>query len=114
MSEPGYHDALRVLCDDAGVDLHRVLTAACEPLPAWDPVVYLADFAFQVLFPLAAGVAGQDVAGTMAGRAFTTGQPVTSPRDGSVRVWVPVVEHNADRGAGSLGPGCRRTGAGTG
>ena len=66
MSEPGYDDALRVLCDDAGVDLHRVLTAACEPLPTWDPVVYLADFAFQVLFPLAAGVAGQDVAGTMA------------------------------------------------
>jgi hypothetical protein len=74
-----------------------VLTAACEPLPAWDPVVYLADFAFQVLFPLGADVAGQDVAGqdvagTMAGRAFTTGQPVATPRDGSVRVWVPVVE----------------------
>ena len=98
MSEPGYHDALRVLCDHAGVDLHRVLTAACEPLPAWDPVVYLADFAFQVLVPLAVGVAGQDVAGTMAGRAFTTGQPVTSPRDGSVRVWVPVVEQTTRTG----------------
>jgi hypothetical protein len=98
MSEPGYHDALRVLCDDAGVDLHRVLTAACTPLPAWDPVVYLADFAFQVLFPLAADVAGQDVAGTMAGRAFTTGQPVTSPREGSVRVWVPVVEQTTRTG----------------
>ena len=92
MNEPGYDDAFRVLCDDAGVDLHRVLTAACEPLPAWDPVVYLADYALQVLVPLAADVAGQDVAGTMAGRAFTTGQPVTSPRGGSVRVWVPVVE----------------------
>jgi Stage II sporulation protein E (SpoIIE) len=98
MSEPGYHDALRVLCDDVGVDLYRVLTAACEPLPAWDPVVYLADFAFQVLLPLAADVAGQDVAGTMAGRAFTTGQPVTSPRDGSVRVWVPVVEQTTRTG----------------
>ena len=98
MSEPGYHDALRVLCDDAGVDLHRVLTAACERLPAWDPVVYLADFAFQVLVPLAADVAGQDVAGTMAGRAFTTGQPVASPRDGSVRVWVPVVEQTTRTG----------------
>ena len=98
MSKPGYHDALRVLGDDAGVDLHRVLTAACEPLPAWDPVVYLADFAFQVLLPLAAGVAEQDVAGTMAGRAFTTGQPVISPRDGSVRVWVPVVEQTTRTG----------------
>ena len=98
MSESGYHDALRVLCDDAGVDLHRVLTAACEPLSAWDPVVYLADFTFQVLVPLAADVAGQDVAGTMAGRAFTTGQPVATPRDGSVRVWVPVVEQTARTG----------------
>jgi Stage II sporulation protein E (SpoIIE) len=98
MSEPGYHDALRVLCDDAGVDLHRVLTAVCKPLPAWDPVVYLADFAFETLFPLAADVAGQDVAGTMAGRAFTTGEPVTSPREGSVRVWVPVVEQTTRTG----------------
>ncbi len=98
MNEPGYHDALRVLCRDAGGDLHRVLAAACEPVPAWDPVVYLADFAHQVLFPLAAGVAEQDVAGTMAGRAFTTGQPVTSQRDGSVRVWVPVVEQTTRTG----------------
>ncbi len=98
MSEPGYHDALGVLCRDAGGDPHRVLTAACEPVPAWDPVVYLADFAHQVLFPLAADVAEQDVAGTMAGRAFTTGQPVTSQRDGSVRVWVPVVEQTTRTG----------------
>jgi hypothetical protein len=92
MSEPGYHDALRILCHEAGADLHRVLAAACEPVPAWDPVVYLADFACELLFPLDAGAAEQEMAGTMAGRAFTTGQPVTSDRDGSVRVWVPVVE----------------------
>ena len=98
MNEPGYHDALRVLRHDAGGDPHRVLAAACEPVPAWDPVVYLADFAHQVLFPLAADVAEQDVAGTMAGRAFTTGQPVTSQRDGSVRVWVPVVEQTTRTG----------------
>ena len=67
-------EALRILCQDAGGDLHRVLAAACEPVPAWDPVVYLADFARQVLFPLAAGVAEEDVEGTMAGRAFATGQ----------------------------------------
>ena len=98
MSEPGYHDALRVLCHDAGGDVRRVLAAACEPVPAWDPVVYLADFAHKMLFPLAVGVAGQDVAGTMAGRAFTTGQPVISQRDGSVRVWVPVVEQTTRTG----------------
>jgi hypothetical protein len=74
MSEPGYHDALRILCQDAGAGLHRVLAAACEPVPGRDPVVYLADFAYRVLVPLAAGAAGQEVAGTMAGRAFTTGR----------------------------------------
>ena len=98
MSEPGYHDALGVLCRDAGGDPHRVLAAACEPVPAWDPVVYLADFAHQVLCPLAAGAAEQEVAGTMAGRAFTTGQPVTSVLDGPVRVWVPVVEQTTRTG----------------
>jgi Stage II sporulation protein E (SpoIIE) len=98
MSEPGYHDALRALRHDVGGDLNRVLTAACEPLPAWDPVVYLADFACRVLLPLTAGAAEQQVAGTMAGRAFTTGQPVTSGRDGSVRVWVPVVEQTTRTG----------------
>ena len=67
-------------------------------MPAWDPVVYLADFAHRVLFPLAADVAEEQVAGTMAGRAFTTGQPVTSARDGSARVWVPVVEQTTRTG----------------
>jgi Stage II sporulation protein E (SpoIIE) len=98
MGEPGYHDALGVLCHDVGGDLHRVLAAACEPMPAWDPVVYLPDFGHQMLFPLAADAAEQEVAGTMAGRAFTTGQPVTSQRDGSVRVWVPVVEQTTRTG----------------
>jgi serine phosphatase RsbU (regulator of sigma subunit) len=98
MSEPGYHDALRLLCQDAGADLHRVLAAACEPMLARDPVVYLADFASQVLVPLAAGAAEQEVAGTMAGRAFTTGQPVTGDQDGLVRVWVPVVEQTTRTG----------------
>jgi hypothetical protein len=98
MGEPGYQDALGVLCDDVGGDLHRVLAVACEPMPAWDPVVYLADFGHQMLFPLAADATEQEVAGTMAGRAFTTGQPVTSQRDGSVRVWVPVVEQTTRTG----------------
>jgi hypothetical protein len=99
MRMPGYPEALRVLSEDAGGDIHRVLAAACEPLPAWDPVVYLADFAHLMLFPLAAGMAGQEVEGTLAGRAFTTGQPVISERDGSVRVWVPVVEQTTRTGA---------------
>ena len=62
-----------------------------------DPVVYLADFACQVLVPLAAGVAEQEVAGTMAGRASPPAT-VTSVRDGPVRVWVPVVEQTTRTG----------------
>jgi serine phosphatase RsbU (regulator of sigma subunit) len=95
---PGYSEALRVLRRGADADLHRILTVAGEPVPAWDPVVYLAGFSAEVLFPLSAGVAEEDVAGTMAGRAFTSGQPVTSERDGAVRVWVPVVEQTTRTG----------------
>src|SRR5690348_5379432 len=98
MSEPGYHDALRILCHDVAGGLHHALVAACKSAPAWDPVVYLADFAHQVLFPLAGDAAEQEVAGSMAGRAFTTGQPVTSLGDGPVRVWVPVVEQTTRTG----------------
>ena len=98
MPVPGYPEALRVLYQDAGGDVHRVLAAVCEPFPAWDPVVYLVDFAHRVLFPLAVGVAEQEVEGTLAGRAFATGQPVTSERDGSVRVWVPIVEQTTRTG----------------
>ncbi|HEX6523074.1 MAG TPA: PP2C family protein-serine/threonine phosphatase [Streptosporangiaceae bacterium] len=98
MGVPGFGEALRVLCRDAGGDVHRVLAEACGPVPAWDPMVYLADFSRQVLVPLAAGAGEEEVAGTLAGRAFITGQPVSSPRDGGVRVWVPVLEQTARTG----------------
>jgi Stage II sporulation protein E (SpoIIE) len=98
MREPGYPGALRALREAAGGDLHQVLATACEPVPAWDPVVYLADFSGRVLLPLTAGMAEEAVAGSMAGRAFTTGQPVTSERDGAVRAWVPVTEQASRTG----------------
>src|SRR5258708_36103118 len=98
MREPGYSDALRVLRDAAGGDLQHVIAATCEPVPVSDPVVYLGDFSGEVLIPLTAGVATEDVAGSMAGRAFSTGQPVTSERDGAVRVWVPVSEQASRTG----------------
>jgi phosphoserine phosphatase RsbU/P len=91
MRESGYPGALRALCQDAAVGLDQVLAAAGEHVPARDPVLYLADYARQVLLPLAGDVAAEDMAGTLAGRAFTTGQPVTSQGDGGVRVWVPVL-----------------------
>ena len=114
MSEPGYHDALRLLCQDAGADLHRVLAVACEPVPARDPVVYLADFAWQVLVPLATGAAEQEMTGTMAGRAVVE----LTTRTGVLAVTVP----HADRGRGTVRagqagrplPGRWRLGAGGG
>lgn len=91
MAEAGYSAALRVLRQDAAGGLHQVLAEAAERIPARDLVVYLADFGGQVLLPLAPGAGAEDVAGTLAGRAFTAGQPVTSQGDGAVRVWVPVL-----------------------
>lgn len=88
-----YTQALRALSRTATVDLDRLL-AAISP-PARDPVVYLADFSRQTLFPLSPGPPPENVAGTLAGRAYTTGATVTSPRDGEVRVWVPVTEQTA-------------------
>ena len=110
MAEFAYTEALRVLSGDASEDLGRLLGAACTP--ACDPVVYLADFSRQVLLPLTAGVPEEQVEGTLPGRAFTTGEPAVSARDGYARVWVPVLEQTArvgvlavslpDAGAGSV------------
>jgi serine/threonine protein phosphatase PrpC len=97
-SGTGYPEALLTLREGEGGDVHGVLALACETIPAWDPVVYLAGFSHQALFPLDPRVAEEDVAGTLAGRAFTTGQPVASERDGAVRVWVPVVEQTTRTG----------------
>jgi serine phosphatase RsbU (regulator of sigma subunit) len=98
MREPGYSAALRVLRDAAGGDIQQVITAACHPVPAWDPIVYLGDFSGEELFALAPGEATEDVAGSMAGRAFSTGQPVTSEREDGIRVWVPVSEQASRTG----------------
>jgi len=98
MREPGYSDALRVLRDAAGGDLQHVITAACRPVPAWDPVIYLGDFSGEELFPLTAADAIEEVAGSMPGRAFSTGLPVTSGRDDGIRVWVPVSEQASRTG----------------
>jgi serine phosphatase RsbU (regulator of sigma subunit) len=94
----GYLAALRLIGEGADVDIHQVLATACVPVPAWDPVVYLADLSRLVLSPLIRGVGNEDVAGTLAGRVFTTGQPVTSQRGDAIRVWVPVIEQTTRTG----------------
>jgi hypothetical protein len=94
MAEFGYTGALEVLSGRASVDLGRLLAAASGTGP--DPVVYLADFARQVLLPLAAGVPEEPVTGTLAGRVFSTGEPaVGAAGDGAALVWVPVLEQTA-------------------
>lgn len=65
---------------------------------ATDVVLYLVDFAQRTLEPLpdrrshAELPASEEVATTIAGRAFTTRQPVWVEREEGVRVWVPVIE----------------------
>ena len=60
---------------------------------------HLADFSRTALFPLALPLPAEEVAGTLAGRAFTTGQPVagSQEQDGQ-RVWVPVLDQTACTG----------------
>lgn len=94
MAEFGYTEALETLSRRASVDLGRLLAAVSGAGP--DPVVYLADFARQVLLPLNAGVPEEPVTGALAGRVFTTGQPaVGAASDGTALVWVPVLEQTA-------------------
>ncbi len=93
MAEFAYTRALQALAGHASVDVDRLLAASCTP--AWDPVVYLADFARETLLPLSAGAPEEPVAGTAGGATFTTGEPSLVQRRGHVRVWVPVTEQTA-------------------
>lgn len=97
MPRLAYPAALTELRRGVDVDLHDVLSAAVSPLDGHDPVVYLADFGHRVLMPLPVAMsrpipAEEDVATTLAGRAFVTGQAMTAERDGELRVWVPIIE----------------------
>ena len=97
MAPPAYTAALRVLSRGIDTDLHAALLAAVEPIGGVDPVIYLADFSHRTLIPLPTGERRtdcdeEDIASTMAGRAFITRRPVTAERDDGVRVWVPLVE----------------------
>ncbi len=75
-----------------------ILAAAAREAGATDVVAYIVDFEQQLLEPLPDRAAHaelphtEDVAGTMVGRAFLTGAPVTADRPDGTRVWVPIVE----------------------
>ena len=75
-----------------------VMRRMVSELGGTDVVVYLADFAEATLEPLpdrsvhADLPQSEEVATTMAGRAFVGQQVVTVDRSDGVRVWVPIVE----------------------
>jgi hypothetical protein len=108
----GFVDCGAVLdrvADASPGDLVGLLREASSPLGVTDVSLYLADFQGVVLQPILLSpdlsepvMAEEDVATTMAGRAFTTGQPVTALRDNDVRVWVPLVERGERTGVVAL------------
>src|SRR5688572_7454589 len=76
----------------------EMLATAAAEFGGTDLVVYLVDFGQTVLEPLpdhsshAELSAGESIAGSMAGRAFTDLQIVHADREDGSRVWIPVVE----------------------
>ena len=75
-----------------------VLAVAARDFGASDVVAYLVDFEQRVLEPLPDRASHaelpqtEEVAVTMAGRAFLTRAPVSAERPDGTRVWVPIVE----------------------
>jgi serine phosphatase RsbU (regulator of sigma subunit) len=75
-----------------------VVLKVATTIGATDVVVYLVDFAQQTLAPLptrrthADLPMGEEVASTMAGRAFTECTAVVADRPDGQRVWVPIIE----------------------
>jgi serine phosphatase RsbU (regulator of sigma subunit) len=93
MADFGYAEALRLLSRDASTSVHDLLQVACAG--RGDPVVYLADFGRQVLFPLDDRVPPVPVAVTPGGAAFATGRTQVTDAPKGARVWVPVPEQTA-------------------
>src|SRR4051794_25370325 len=91
-------DALRVARGSDPASVPDVVQRIANELGASDVVVYLVDFAQTTLEPLPSRAthaelpASEEVATTVAGRAFVDQRPATAERPDGVRVWVPVVE----------------------
>jgi serine phosphatase RsbU (regulator of sigma subunit) len=104
-----YSAALDAVVQASPRELIGLLRAAAAPLGAGDIYVYLADFQGVVLQPvllspdLSEPIFGEEeVATSVAGRVFRTGEPVTRERDNGVRVWVPLVERGERTGTVAL------------
>jgi hypothetical protein len=86
------------LRDASPQDVADLLDRVAQPL-GHDVALYLVDFQQVVLQAVpsladAQVVAEENVATSLAGRAFTTSTPVVAERSDGFRVWVPVHEHS--------------------
>jgi hypothetical protein len=109
VGSPDYGAALDRVADASPGDLVSLLRAAADPLGASEVNLYLADFQGVVLQPILLAsdlsdpiVPEEDVATSMAGRAFRTGEVVAAAREGEVRVWTPLVERGDRTGVVAL------------
>jgi serine phosphatase RsbU (regulator of sigma subunit) len=90
--------ALRAAHGADPASIPDVVRRSMSELGGTDVVVYLVDFAQTTLEPLPdrsthANLAqSEEVATTIAGRAFSDQQPMTAERPDGVRVWVPIIE----------------------
>lgn len=104
----GYGAVLEVLPNAEPADLLALLAEAAEPLGARELELYLSDFGGAALLPVFAGVVDergarpQDIASTVAGRVYRTGEIATTERPGAVRVWVPLLERAERTGVVAL------------
>lgn len=108
MASLDYGAVLDLVPDAAPSHLRQLLEAAAQSLGGIDLDLYLADFQgliLQSVLPTQGGdepAMDEEVAGSMAGRAFRTGDVVSADRDGEVRVWVPLVERGERTGVLAL------------
>jgi hypothetical protein len=109
VGSPDYGAALDSVLDASAVDVSDLLRAAAAPVSASEVVLYLADFQGAVLQPLLLSrnpadpiVPEEDVASSLGGRAFRTGDPVVVEGESQVRIWVPLVERAERTGVVAL------------
>lgn len=108
MGSPDYAAVLDLVHDASPADFASLLLRALEPLEASEMALYLADFQGVVLQPvpigasLHSGVDDAEVATSVAGRVYRTGETVISAHEDGCRVWVPVVERGERTGVLAL------------
>jgi len=109
VSSLDYSAALDAVVEASPRELVGLIRTAAAPIGAEDIFMYLADFQGVVLQPvllspdLSDPIFGEEeVATSIAGRVFRTGEVVTRERGEGVRVWVPLVERGERTGTIAL------------